>query len=204
MQDLETGNLWSHITGEGLAGEHKGLTLSTVPVVQTTWSDWHRTHPDTKLLKKSREIRSSNYEAYFKDPTRYGLFRTEWLRDRMPGKELVYGITDGPHSLAVPDKKMKKGDLLGATLGEREVLVVRTSDNGVRAYIARRGKGGLTFRQGPEPGEYADKETGSIWDLDRGVCVKGKRKGERLEPLRVTAAFWFAWSTFYPNTRIAP
>jgi len=82
-------------------GKFKGLSLATVPAVQTTWSEWHRAHPETKLLKKSREVRSSAYEAYFKDATRYGLFRTEWLTDRMPGKALVHGITDGPHARGV-------------------------------------------------------------------------------------------------------
>ena len=201
MQDLETRSYWSHITGVGLLGRHKGRSLSTIPVVQTTWSDWHRTHPETKLLKKSREIRSSAYEAYFKDPARFGLFRTEWLRDQMPGKELVHGIADGPHSLAVPDKKIRKGDLLWANLGERGVLVIRTLDSGVRAYLAATA---TRLQAGPVPGEYADKETGSIWDLNRGICVSGRRKGEHLEALRVTAAFWFAWSTFYQNTRIVP
>ena len=201
MEDLETRSYWSQITGEGMVGKFKGSSLATVPAVQTTWSDWRRTHPDTKLLKKSREIRSSAYEAYFQDPKRYGLFRTEWLIDRMPGKALVHGITDGPHALAVPDKKIKKGNLLWASLGERDVLVVRTLDNGVRAYLAATA---THLQPGPTPGEYADKETGSIWALDRGICVRGKRKGEHLEPLPVTAAFWFAWSTFYPNTDIAP
>lgn len=94
-----------------------------------------------------------------------------------------------------------QGDLLRADLGDRGVLVVRTLDNGVRAYLVETT---THFKKGPVPGEYADKATGSIWDLDRGICVRGKRKGEHLEPLSVTAAFWFAWSTFYPNTGIAP
>lgn len=204
MQDIETGSFWSHITGDGLMGKYEGRTLSTIPVVQTKWSDWSRAHPDTKLLKKSRAVRSSAYEAYFTDPARLGLFRTEWLRDRMPGKELVHGITEGPHALAVRDKDITRGAPLRATLGEGPVLVVRASDNGVRAYRARTSEGGLNLRQDTKSGQYVDKETGSHWDIDRGVCMTGKRKGERLEPLNVMAAFWFAWSTFYPNTKIVP
>jgi hypothetical protein len=204
MQDLESGSLWSHITGDGMMGKYEGRTLSTVPVVQTTWSDWSQAHPDTKLLRKSRAVRSSAYEAYFKDPEKHGIFRTEWLRDRMPGKALVHGIADGPHSLAVSDEEIKRGKPLQTSLGEGRVLVVRASDNGVRAYRARTSSGGLTLRPGTKSGQFVDKETGSHWDLDRGVCSAGKRKGEHLEPLQVTVAFWFAWSTFYPNTGIAP
>jgi hypothetical protein len=203
MEDLETGTYWSQITGEGVTGKFKGKTLLTVPVVQTAWSDWYRSHPDTKVLKKNRAIRSSVYEAYFKDPTRNGLFRTEWLINQMPGKELVHGVADGPHALAVRDKTLKRGNLLHATLGDKAVLVVRTSDNGVRAYFASTSEGRtLKFHPGKDPNSAMDRETGSTWNLAQGICIAGEYQGKKLEPLPVTVAFWFAWSTFYPNTRI--
>ena len=113
MQDLETRSYWSQITGEGMMGKHEGRILTTVPAVQTTWSEWYRTHPETKLLKKYREIRSSAYGAYFKDPKRYGLFRTEWLADRMPGKALVHGITDGCQAKKLPRNESTSPSLPG-------------------------------------------------------------------------------------------
>ncbi len=202
MEDLETGTYWSQITGEGLAGKFKGRTLRTVPVVQTAFSDWLRSQPDTKVLKKDREARSPVYEAYFKDPSKNGLFRTEWLMGQMPGKELVHDVADGPHGLAVRDKTLKRGDLLHANLGDKGVIVVRTSDNGVRGYFASKGGETLKFHRGQDFDSYVDQQTGSTWDLARGVCVEGQLQGRKLESLRVTAAFWFAWSTFYPNTGI--
>ena len=202
MEDLETGTYWSQVTGEGLTGKFKGRTLSTVPVVQTAWVDWLRSQPDTKVLKKDREVRSSVYEAYFKDPSKNGLFRTEWLMEQMPGKELVHGLADGPHALAVRDKTLKRGDLLHANLGDKAVIVVRTSDNGVRGYFASRGGKKLKFHRGQDFDSYVDQQTGSRWDLARGVCIEGQLQGRKLEPLPVTVAYWFAWNTFYPNTGI--
>jgi hypothetical protein len=47
-----------------------------------------------------------------------------------------------------------------------------------------------------------DRGTGSTWDLDRGVAVDGPLAGATLERIPVTTAFWFAWSSFYPNTAV--
>lgn len=202
MQDRETGSYWSHVTGKALIGKLKGKHLSTLPVVQTSWSNWVNRHPDTKVLKKEKEIRSSNYENYFKDPDRIGIFRTRWLMERLPGKKLIHGITLGPHALAVPDDKLKPDMLLEGKLGEAVVLVVRTSEGGVRAFLAKVGDKSLTFRRGSKELQYVDRQTKSIWDLEQGLCLSGKLKGKKLQQLTVTVAFWFAWSTFYPNTKV--
>lgn len=133
MQDKETGSLWSHITGECLDGELKGSQLKMIPVVQTTWAEWSADHPQTRVLKKSEEIKSSGYENYFADPERTGLFRTVWLQDRLPGKSLVHGVLLGPHSLAVTDSALVVGRPIAATMGEVKVSVSRDQDGGVRA-----------------------------------------------------------------------
>lgn len=133
MQDKETGSLWSHITGECLEGEYLGTQLEMIPVVQTTWRQWSTDHPDTRVLKKSEEITSSQYEKYFDDPERTGLFRTIWLQDRLPGKSLVHGLLMGPHSVAITDEALTTGKPVTTELGGVEVVVTRASDGGVRA-----------------------------------------------------------------------
>ena len=42
-----------------------------------------------------------------------------------------------------------------------------------------------------------DEETGTYWSH-----VSGELAGQRLEEIPVTLAFWFAWSSFYPNTDV--
>lgn len=186
-----------------MIGELKGEQLSTLPAVQTTWSEWISNHPGSQVLKKDEEILSSHYEDYFKDPDRTGLFPTKWLKERLPGKKLIQGITLGAHALAVPDDKLNPGEFLQSKLGEESVIVVRALDGGIRAFLSNVGEKVLTFKQGSKSGQYLDEETGSVWNLGQGICGSGKLKGEKLEELPVTKAFWFAWSNFYPNTRIA-
>lgn len=133
MQDLETNSLWSHVTGECLEGELVGTHLTMVPMVQTSWTKWVAAHPDTRVLKKSEEVKSSRYESYFQDPERTGIFRAKYLREKMPGKELIQGLVLGPHPLAIRDSALSPGVAREVEIGGVQVTVVRGEDGGVRA-----------------------------------------------------------------------
>ena len=133
MQDKETDSLWSHLTGECLEGKYQGTVLEQIPSVQTTWEQWQADHPQTRVLKKSEEVKSSRYQKYFDDPERTGLFRTIWLEERMPGKAVVHGITVGPFAVAVTDEALKAGAQVKYELGEVPLVITRGTDGGVRA-----------------------------------------------------------------------
>jgi len=133
MQDKETGSLWSHVTGECLEGEYEGAQLKMIPMVQTSWAEWSANHPETRVLKKSEEVKSSHYEKYFNDPERTGLFQSVWLKDRLPGKALIHGVMLGPHTLAVTDEILASGKPAETELGGVKVRVVRNDDGGVSA-----------------------------------------------------------------------
>ena len=93
MRDRESGTLWSHITGRAIEGPARGAALRAIDSVQTTWAKWSAEHPDTRVLKKSEEVKSSRYESYFTDPERTGIFRAQYLREAMPGKEMIQGLS---------------------------------------------------------------------------------------------------------------
>jgi hypothetical protein len=133
MQDKESGSLWSHITGKGMEGPHTGAQLEQIPAVQTTWAQWQAEHPDTRVLKKTEEVKSSQYQSYFDDPERNGLFRTIWLEDRMPGKSLVHGVAIGPHAMAVADELIPAGESVEYDLAGIPLKLIRSNDGGMRA-----------------------------------------------------------------------
>ena len=198
MMDEETGSLWSHVIGESLQGTHKGKILKTLQVVQTNWNTWVKQHQDTKVLKKSEEIKSSSYEKYFENPNRLGIFRTIYLQDRMPGKTLVYGISSGVHQLAVLDSLLIQGKLRQTDLGDDRIIIFKSKDGGLRVFK----DGGYIFKEKTESRFFMDVKTRSIWDFDQGKCIKGKLSGTELEAVPVTLAYWFAWSTYFPNTEV--
>jgi hypothetical protein len=199
MQDLETGSLWSHVTGEALGGPARGQRLESLPSVQTTWAAWIGQHPDTRLLKKEGAITGTRYQSYVNDPARLGLFRSRWLAEKMPGKTLVHGIARGPHALAVTDGAAR--GVVTAALGETRAVLWRGADAGVYAWVAELDGRRLEFVP-QSAAVLKDRGTGSTWDLDRGVCTAGSLEGRALERLPVTTAYWFAWSSFYPNTDV--
>lgn len=202
MQDKETGTLWSHITGEALDGDLKGEKLRMLPSVQTTWERWVGAHPTTEVLKKEQEVKGSRYQRYFNDPRRAGIFRSRWLRERLPAKTLVLGVNIGPDAVAVVEKKLSLGSFLSIPLGDVKVLIVRTSDGGERAYIARIGERDLVFPKDGSKLEVQDETTRSLWDLTMGKSIAGELRGKALEETVVRRAFWFAWSSFFPNTDV--
>ena len=56
----------------------------------------------------------------------------------------------------------------------------------------------LTFRQ--ESGVVRDEETGSTWQMDRGVAADGPLKGQALRSVPYIPAFPDAWRDFYPDS----
>ena len=200
MQDRETGTWWSHVTGRAIEGRHTGAQLEKLESVETTWERWRRAHPGTTLLAKNEEVAGSHYQGYFDDPGRVGMFRSRWLVERMPGKQLVWGAAVGPHAIAVTSGALDGDGLVAARLGEDPVIVIRGEDDGIRAFISRVGARPLHLVA--TEGGWRDQETGSSWDLELGRCTSGELEGQRLEPVAVTRVFWFAWSSFYPNTQV--
>jgi hypothetical protein len=201
MVDRETGTFWSQVTGRAIEGPHRGAQLQKLEAVQATWEQWRSAHPDTRVLKKSEEVTGSPYQEYFDDPDRMGLFRAQWLEDRMPGKTLVYGAALGSHAVAVTEEGLGEAGLVTAELGGVPVVLSRGPEGGVRAFAARVDREAIELLRDPATGKVMDLD-GSTWDLDTGRCIAGPRRGERLESVAVTPVSWFAWSSFYPNTQV--
>lgn len=201
MEDRETGTLWSQMTGRAIDGAHRGAQLQRLGAVQTTWERWRSIHPNTQALKKSVAVTGSRYQRYFDDSERSGLFRAQWLADRMPGKDLVFGVTLGSHALAVTEDVLEDTILINGELAGIPIVLFRGLDGGVRAYSALIGGEVIELSEDSATGQIQDIG-GSTWDLATGGCIAGPRLGARLEPIAVTTSYWFAWSSFYPNTQV--
>lgn len=202
MLDLNTETYWNNVTGDTLIGPLKDTELTTIPSVQTTWVEWVIDHPDTRVLKKNKDIKASVYEDYFHDDERIGLIGPDGEITGLPPKDIVHGFTVESYPVAVADDTLTSGIVVNDTIAGEPVIVLRASSGGVRAYMANAGEYNLTFRKASKEKTYIDHETGSIWDLEKGICTSGPLKGEKLKELTVTVAYWFAWSTFYPQTRL--
>lgn len=207
MQDKQTGTLWSHVTGEALDGPLKGKRLRILPSVQTTWSKWFGAHPSTKVLRKEQPVKGSRYEAYEKDPKRYGLFRTRAQMGKLSGKALVQGVVWEGKAAAVADRKLGRRPVR-VELGKGSAYLVRVEDGGVKAFLDPVPGRKLTYNDG----RLLDKATGQAWDKATGQPAASRQgttgqpaaegTGTPLEELPVREAYWFAWISFYPDTAL--
>ena len=61
----------------------------------------------------------------------------------------------------------------------------------------------LTFTiTNASPFAMSDDQTGSVWTND-GEAVSGPLAGQRLSQVADSfVAFWFAWSLYYPGSRV--
>ena len=83
MYDRQTDSLWLQISGEGIDGSFKGVSLVKVPHVQTTWAAWKEMHPDTLVLSLD-----TGYQRDYSEGEAYReYFATDRLMFTVPFKD---------------------------------------------------------------------------------------------------------------------
>ncbi|MGI9626826.1 MAG: DUF3179 domain-containing (seleno)protein [Longimicrobiales bacterium] len=97
MYDQATGSLFDTFQGVALTGSlgEQGVELRQASVAVTTWGDWKRAHPDTRILAEDGGIGRS----YWEDPLRGRddngpIFPIGDVDPRLPVQELVLGVTN--------------------------------------------------------------------------------------------------------------
>ena len=102
MYDRESGTLWSQFLSIGVKGEFAGRELEIVPLVQTTYGEWVKEHPDTLVLDKGRRGSSDPYDSYYTSNSA-GVIGESNDDDRLRRKDKVVGLgfEDGPMAFAL-------------------------------------------------------------------------------------------------------
>lgn len=69
LYDRETDSLWSQLLNRSIAGPLTGASLELLPATVTTWTEWQRRHPDTRVLSPAtgyqRDYTQDPYEERF-------------------------------------------------------------------------------------------------------------------------------------------
>ncbi len=175
MVDVETGSLWHHLRGLGVAGPETGTELVTLPAEHRTWAEWLEAHPDTEVLDLPDPIffdeperppitfdyrPGAAYESYYRSDELW--FPVAEFGDELPAKALVLGLSHDGHHLAVDiDALGAPGEEVTVEVGGAMFTVVATS-GGAEAF--------------DEAGRRAD----------------------------VLQGFWFAWHGLHPDTSVWP
>lgn len=204
MFDRQTGTLWTQVDGKALRGPFAGSRLMEVPALQTTWKAWKKLHSDTLVLRKPGPLHRSDYDDYFRDPSKRGLFGTRG-DERLGGKDKVVGIHEAGEAVAIPQPLLEKKTVVQFSLAGKPMVVMYAPGEETPAVYRAVAEGRtLSFRARKGGGQTVieDIETGSVWSPLEGKAVIGPLEGKQLERVPYLHSFWYAWSAYRPETRV--
>jgi hypothetical protein len=176
--DHETDSVWSQPWGRAIEGELRGVELFLVPSEVTTWSNWKEAHPGTLAMINDVDRLSFGRRQGFNPNFVLGLL--------LSGESKAYYFAD------VAAKGIVNDEFAGLP------IVVWAGETSLNAYVRQVGDQVLTFE--PVGGQIRDQETGSIWDLARGLAVDGPLRGEGLQGIPGSSSYDWAWRDFYPES----
>jgi hypothetical protein len=135
MYDLTTGSAIDTFTGEALTGPlaADNVTLEQVSVVASTWGDWKRAHPDTRIIAGDGGIG----RTYADDPLggrddAGPIFPVGDVDPRLPIQEKVVGVI-APDGTPIAFPVSTTREMLADGAIEYEGLTVRLEDS-IRVY----------------------------------------------------------------------
>jgi len=203
MYDKATQSLWNTIKGEPVLGPlvGKDIALQHRSVVTTTWGEWKRRHPKTKVLSLDTGHRRDYgegvaYHEYF--ATDRLMFNTPYNDQRLKNKDEVLALrfkSNPREQLAISAKYLKKNPVYMDALGSQKILVLTDKTGGNRVYDPK----DITFKSFDGDMTAIDS-TGTSWALSESKLVSAD--GQELKRLPYNRAFWFGWHATYPNSRL--
>lgn len=202
MYDRGTKSLWSTIEGEPVVGSlvGRGLKLQPLGVVTTTWGEWRRRHPESKVLSLA-----TGYERDYSEGTAYRdyfatddlMFTVPRLDNRLRNKAEVLALRFGPPTerpVAIAQEFLTGHPVYQAKLGAVNYVVLTDRTGANRVYEA----GDKTFVALTPTGVKTQK--GDDWRLTEAALLGPN--DERLNRLPAHRAFWFGWHAAYPETEL--
>jgi hypothetical protein len=215
MYDRQTESLWTHFDGKAVLGTLAGAELEVLPMSTVAWGDFRRAHPDAEVLSKEtgyeRPYGTNAYRGYDQvDGPLRGFFPGE-VDPRQAGMARVVGFGEGDEAVAVLTDHLAEVGVVELELDGRPLVVWHVPGTASALHRERVADGddvgatGVFFTDGSvfsrDGKELVDEATGTRWNV-LGEAVRGPRTGERLEPVTHLDTFWFAWSSYRPETAL--
>lgn len=218
MYDRQTETLWSHFTGQAIVGELTGVELETYPVATVPWGVWRDAHPGGLVLSRDtgfdRNYGRNPYPGYDDVNSQPFLFEGE-VDGRYTAMTRIVGVELDGDALGVPLVTLQQRGVVPATLGETDVVVIWQpgtassldaadvaggDDIGSTGVFVPEAEGRRLTLRAVDDG-FVDDETGSTWNI-LGTATSGPLAGSRLRAIAHVDTFWFAWSTFRPDSQV--
>lgn len=217
MYDRQTESLWSHYTGQAVAGHLTGTELDLIPVQTVSFERFQQTYPQGRVLSIEtghfRQYGQNPYEFYDSD-NRPFLFGGPF-DDRLDSITRVVALRDGAEGAVIPYEVLAERRVVPFTFAGRDLValfepgtasaldspvIAEGRDVGATGVFARTVDGQpLELSAGAEGG-FVDAATGAVYDILG--WPSGSSGVAALEPVEHLDTFWFAVAAFYPDAEI--
>jgi len=177
--DHKTNSIWSQPWGRAIDGELKGVELRILPSQMTTWGNWREQHPETLAMINDYD-RLGPRKLAFWDGFVVGI--------SIAGKDKAYYYQDIENVGLVNDSLADIPILVWAGESTYESYS-RIVDGKILSFTSR---DGLLF----------DIETGTQWDVTRGLAIEGPLAGSVLQPIPSSSSYDWAWFDFFPESEL--
>jgi len=204
LYDRETDSNWSQLKLECINGTLIGTVPQTLSVVETTWGNWKRMFPETKVLSIITGF-NRNYDIYpygdYKINDDLLFFSVSPTNDALPNKERVYAIIDGVRSKVYRFSNFEDGKIIKEVFNGKTYLIVGNHEV-IKAFLISQTYIDLDFEYSFDgSSEFFRDNDGNSWDIT-GLAISGPRIGQKLQPATAVVSYWFAIAAFYPNPNI--
>ncbi len=218
LSERRTESVFLQVSGEFATGPLAGTRLTPGPLLDTTWANWKRLHPDTLVMSPDTPFNRYYNPKGKPEPRGYAFFPGAYFQPtvtrgdkRLPRFEKVLGVSVPParaHSRkaavlrrAYPLKALRDaGGVVNDTVGEVPVALLYDRHSASACAVCRRLEGRtLTFTV--RDGAFFDVETGTRWSLE-GRGEDGALAGKKLAPMENHLSQWYGWVSYFPETSI--
>lgn len=203
MYDKETQSLWNTLWGKPVIGPlaDKDIELERMSVVTTTWGEWKKRHPQTKVLSldtghKRDYGEGVAYKDYFS--TDELMFTVPKLDKRLKNKDEVLGLVFSQHPdkpLAISVDYLANNPVYQRQIEDLEFVVLTDKSGAARVYESK----GIKFKKWDQNSSVTDVN-GKKWKLSESKLTSPD--GKELFRLPAHRAFWFGWYGAYSNTEL--
>ncbi len=203
MYDKKTQSLWNTLWGKPVVGPlvGKNIEFERLSVITTTWKEWKRRHPETRVLSLDTGHRRDYgegvaYKDYF--ATDDLMFAVPKRDRRLKNKSEVLGLVfaDSPDlPLAISADYLAEHPVYQGRLGKTHFVVFTDATGANRVYDSQ----SIRFRSWDQD-QTAIDENGDMWRLSESRLLTAD--GRELYRLPAHRAFWFGWFSAYSHTAL--
>jgi hypothetical protein len=203
MYDAATQSLWNTIWGQPVIGPlaDEDITLERMYLVTTTWGEWRRRHPETKVLSLATGHRrdyseGAAYREYF--ATDDLMFEVSTRDQRLKNKDEILGLVFAQYAdqpVAISSAFLAENPVYHDQIGDINFIILTDRSGAHRVYAS----GDVGFNQW-DGDRTAIDNSGTAWQLTENQLTA--TDGRILNRLPAHRAFWFGWYSAYTRTRL--